>query len=187
MEPIGEGGMFGPEGVVGARYKITPEEFVETPRVNRMLEIIDEHASTIDFGPEHAIGFNGPQPLTFSDTLRRMPDVDGSLPPEAAKVQTLAGRLMNDRRLSKLAEWTPDLAHALAIAPDAVTRKFVLRLAMGDTVAREAVENAMRTWVETQASGQSFRTIRDLQEQLLASEVDTAARLPLIVQLMNQR
>ena len=174
--PIGEGGMFGPEGVVGARYKITPEEFVETPRVNTMLDVIDEHASTIDFGPEHTLGFNGPQPLTFDDTLRRMPNPDGSLPPEAAKVQTLAGRLMNDRRLSKLAGWTPDLAQALAIAPDKVTRKFVLRLAMGDVVAREAVENAMRTWVETQASGQNFATIRELQDQLLANQANKSLR-----------
>jgi hypothetical protein len=168
--PVGEGGMFGPEGVVGSRYKITPEEFVETPRVQRVLDVIDEHAADIDFAPEHSVGFNGPQPLTLGDTIRRMPDrVKGELPPEAQKVQTLAGRLMNDRRLSKLAGWTPDLAQALAIAPDAVTRKFVLRLAMGDTVAREAVENAMRTWVETQASGTNFRSIREMQDALAAT------------------
>ena len=168
--PVGEGGMFGPEGVVGSRYKITPEEFVETPRVQRVLDVIDEHAADIDFAPQHTVGFNGPQPLTFSETIRRMPDRQrGYLPPEAQKVQTLAGRLMNDRRLSKLAGWTPDLAQALAIAPDAVTRKFVLRLAMGDTVAREAVENAMRTWVETQASGTNFRSIREMQDALAAT------------------
>jgi len=165
--PIGEGGMFGPEGVVGSRYKITPEEFVETPRVKKVLDLIDEHAADLDFGPEHSIGFNGPQPLTMAETLRRMPNAaDNVLSPDAAKVQTLAGRLMNDRRLTRLAGWTPDLAQALAIAPDAITRKFVLRLAMGDKVALEAVENAMRTWTKSQASGDNFNNIRQMQDEL---------------------
>ena len=92
---------------------------------------------------------------------------EGTLSPDAVKVQTLAGRMMKDRRLSRLRGWTPELAQALAIAPDTVTRKFVLRLAMGDRVAREAVEQAMRVWVESQTSANSaLRTIKRLQDDL---------------------
>ena len=171
-DPRGEGGMFGPEGVVGSRHKISPEEFVETPRVQEMLDIIDEHAADLDFSSQHNLGFNGPTPppLTMAETLRRMPDErTGTLSPDAVKVQTLAGRMMKDRRLSRLRGWTPELAQALAIAPDAVTRKFVLRLAMGDRVAREAVEQAMRVWVESQTSANSaLRTIKGLQDDLAA-------------------
>ena len=171
-DPRGEGGMFGPEGVVGSRHKISPEEFVETPRVQEVLDIVDEHAADLDFSRQHDLGFNGPMPppLTMAETLRRMPDErTGVLSPDAVKVQTLAGRMMKDRRLSRLRGWTPELAQALAIAPDTVTRKFVLRLAMGDRVAREAVEQAMRVWVESQTSTNSaLRTIKGLQDDLAA-------------------
>ena len=177
-DPRGEGGMFGPEGVVGSRYKISPEEFVETPRVREVLDIVDEHAADLDFSRQHDLGFNGPMPppLTMAETLRRMPSErgdrlipEGTLSPDAVKVQTLAGRMMKDRRLSRLRGWTPELAQALAIAPDTVTRKFVLRLAMGDRVAREAVEQAMRVWVESQTSANSaLRTIKRLQDDLAA-------------------
>jgi len=182
-DPRGEGGMFGPEGVVGARYKISPEEFVETPRVQKMLDIIDEHGADLDFSSQHNLGFNGPTPppLTMAETLRRMPDERaGVLSPDAVKVQTLAGRMMNDRRLTRLRGWTPELAQALAIASDTVTRKFVLRLAMGDRVAREAVEGAMRIWVEGQTSANSaLSTIKGLQDNLgaLADEMREPLRL----------
>jgi len=187
-DPRGEGGMFGPEGVVGARYKISPAEFVETPRVQRVLDIIDEHAADLDFSSQHNLGFNGPTPppLSMAETLRRMPSErgdllipEGTLSPDGVKVQTLVGKLTADKRLSRLQGWTPELAQALAIAPDNVTRKFVFRLAMGDIVAREAVENAMRIWAESQTSGNTFRTIREFQDTLgaLADEAKGPLRL----------
>ena len=49
MELVGEGGMFG-QKAWWCPHKSHLKEFVDST-VNRMLEIIDEHASTIDFGP----------------------------------------------------------------------------------------------------------------------------------------